>query len=57
MEQTAICQVLERIEFALERVEAAARQTSDLRRRHERLRGTVEKSLAEIDGLIARQQP
>lgn len=56
MEQATICRALERIETALERVEAAARRSSGLRMRHERLKGVVEKSLAEIDVLIARQE-
>jgi len=56
MEQTTICRALERIEAALGRVEAAAGQTSDLSKRHERLKGVVRNSLAELDRLIARQQ-
>ena len=56
MEQTAICQALERIETALARIETAARQASDLRGRHEKLKASVEQSLIEIDGLIARHE-
>ncbi|GGB99398.1 hypothetical protein GCM10011494_17320 [Novosphingobium endophyticum] len=56
MEQAAICQALERIEAALARIEAAARQTSGLRGRHEKLKASVEQSLIEIDGLIARHE-
>ena len=51
-----------RIETALERIEAAARQSAnaaagsqelaDLRSRHDRLRGAVTDSLVELDQLI-----
>lgn len=51
-----------RIEAALERIEAAARQTAkasagseelaDLRSRHDRLRSAVTESLTELDQLI-----
>lgn len=57
MDQTAICHALERIEAALARVEASAAQCSGLSGRHERLKASVEKSLAEIDELILRQEP
>jgi hypothetical protein len=56
MEQTAICQALERIEAALARVEVSAPLCSGLRGRHEKLKASVEKSLAEIDELIAGQE-
>ena len=56
MEQTTICRALDRIETALGRIEAAAAQTPDLRKRHERLKDVVRKSLTELDGLIARKQ-
>ncbi|AIT78696.1 hypothetical protein JI59_02160 [Novosphingobium pentaromativorans US6-1] len=68
MEQTAICEALQRIEAALARVEGATRQAVDLRGRHEALIGqhealatrhvtlksSVEQSLSRIDGLIGR---
>lgn len=56
MEQTALCQALERIEAALARVEVSAPQCSGLRGRHGKLKASVEKSLAEIDELIARRE-
>jgi hypothetical protein len=55
MEQTALCQALERIETALARVEAAALHSAGLRTRHEKLKATIEKSLDALDDLIAKQ--
>ncbi len=53
MEKDAIVQAVDRIEAALARVEAAARETADLRRRHEGLKASVARSLEDIDRLIA----
>lgn len=47
---------LERIEAALARLEIAAHDIKDLRDRHDRLKGSVSRSLDAIDELIARPE-
>ncbi len=51
--EAATEQAVDRIRAALARLERAVLQSRDLQERHERLRGTVEDALGEIDALLA----
>ncbi|MBO9726625.1 MAG: hypothetical protein J7530_19810 [Novosphingobium sp.] len=51
--EAATEQAVDRIRAALARLERAVSQNQDLQARHDRLRGTVEDALGEIDALLA----
>lgn len=52
MEEASIAQAVERIEAALARIDAASRKSTDLHRRHARLKASVARSLADLDALL-----
>lgn len=52
MNDTATIDAVGRIEAALARLEAAARNTADLGERHATLKRAVARSIAELDGLL-----
>jgi hypothetical protein len=56
MDETPIVVAVERIEAALARLEAALDGTRGLHQRHEALRASVARSLANLDALIARAE-
>jgi hypothetical protein len=62
MNEAPALPALDRIEKALARIEAAARQPRpvedvDLRRRHEALKACVAQSLGDLDALLAERGP
>ena len=56
MNEAPALHALARIEQALARIEAAAQQGADLRRRHDELKATVALSLEQIDVLLAQRE-